>query len=170
MLEEILFTMLRIAVVLGLSAGIGIFAYLVIQRADENHKKEILKKRQYLEGEHRLRRMTERTEVSSKISGGFFLFAGVLSGKTTSNTTVKFAWEMNDGIYAFSSLPLEKIRVRIDEEVTTPTIRFVYNAYGWHWNPANVQRLIDSSVDYAILTVKNEDWPAQVELPLNSQQ
>ena len=119
---------------------------------------------QILKGEHKLRKMVERTETNSNISGGFFLFVGALSGGTTTSMLVKFAWEMNDGTYALSSLPLEKIRIKLDEDITTPTIKF-------RWGPSNhpqtLQRLIDSNVLYAVITAKESDWPIQVNLPLN---
>src|SRR3989344_7043637 len=101
---------------------------------------------QILQGEHKLRKMVERTETNSYISGGFFLFVGALSGGTTTNVLVKFAWEMNDGTYALSSLPLEKIRVKLDEKATTPTIKF-------RWRPHNtpdVQHLMDEHILYAV--------------------
>lgn len=121
---------------------------------------------QILKGEHRLRKMVERTEVNSRISGSFFLFVGDVSGSTKTTLSVKFAWEMNDGVYAISSLPLEKIRVRLDENTTVPTIKFrwrPYNGYG----TAEVQDLMNDNVLYAVITVKESDWPVRVDPPLN---
>lgn len=114
-----------------------------------------------LQGDHPLRKITERTE--SSLAGSFFLVVGEVNGRTSS--VVKFAWKMNDGTYAISSLQLEKIRVRFDENATTPTIRF-------HWEQPyfatdQVQELMNS-VLYATLTIRENDWPIQVQLPLNA--
>ena len=75
---------------------------------------------------------------------------------------------MNDGTYAISSLPLEKIRVKLDKEATTPTIKFKWHP--WHGNRGTpqVQYLMDYHVIYALITAKEGDWPIQVNLPLNS--
>jgi hypothetical protein len=119
-----------------------------------------------LAGEHQLRKMAERTEVNSRISGGFFLFVGGISGTTQTAVNVKFAWKMNDGTYAISSLPLERIRVRIDENVAAPTIKFRWRPFGGEWTP-QPQYLMDNYVSYALITAKESDWPVQVSLPLN---
>lgn len=121
---------------------------------------------QILKGEHKLRKMAERTEVNSRISGSFFLFVGNVSGTTETNISVKFAWEMNDGIYAISSLPLEKIRVKFDEKAETPTIKFRWRPWRRH-DTAQVQTLMDDYVSYAVVIVRESDWPIQVNLPLN---
>lgn len=121
-----------------------------------------------LKGEHKLRKMTERAEVNSKISGSFFLFVGSLNGTSKTDVSVKFAWQMNDGIYAISSIPLEKIRINPDEKATIPTIKFC-------WRPnqvaraSDIQKIIDNDVYYVVITAKESDWPMQVNLPLNNQ-
>lgn len=115
-----------------------------------------------LGGEHQLRRMTEITEVNGQVSGGFFLFVGGISGSISTDVSVKFAWQMNDSTYAISSLPLEKIRVKLDESTLTPTIRF-------RWVPrceGETQELMATCVRYALITAKPSDWPVQVQLPL----
>lgn len=122
-----------------------------------------------LNGTHNLRKMSERTEVNSHISGGFFLVFGILEGGSKTTISVKFAWQMNDGTYAISSLPLEKIRVKLDNKITTPTIEFNRWQRCDAWCDNNsLQGLIHDSVEYAIITVKESDWPIQVNLPLNN--
>lgn len=120
-----------------------------------------------MKGEHKLRKMVERTETNPRISGTFFLIVGELNVSTTTRTLVKFAWEMNDGIYALSSLPLEKIRVKLDEEATTPTIKFRWRPWRMKNVTPQIQDLMDLYVLYAVLTVRESDWPVQVNLPLN---
>ncbi len=118
---------------------------------------------QILKGEHQLRKMAERTDVNQRVSASFFLFVGDLNAATETTVFVKFAWKMNDGVYAISSLPLEKIRVKIDESALVPTIKFCWRQS----NYLNLQWLMDNRVDYAVVTVKESDWPVQVNLPLN---
>jgi hypothetical protein len=122
-----------------------------------------------LSGEHKLRKMVEYTQTDSKISGNLFLFVGDLSGKTTTTVLVRFAWEMNDGIYAISSLPIEKFRIKLDDNVIMPTIKF-------RWRPrlrtpwgiaSDIQGLMDECVIYALITVQTKDWPIQIRLPLD---
>ena len=136
--------------------------YLAVRRSPQ--KLQSSQAEQILKGEHKLRKIAERTDVNSKISGSFFLFVGGLNGKAETTVSVKFAWEMNDGTYALSSLPLEKIRVKLDENATTPTIKFRWTRS--YPNP-EVQELMDNYVIYAVISVRESDWPVQVNLPLN---
>jgi hypothetical protein len=123
-----------------------------------------------LEGEHPLRKMAERSETNSTTSGNFFMFAGIggggISGESKTDIYVKFAWKMNDGDYALSSLPFEKIRVRFDEKIVTPNIKFRWHRWTWGRVP-EIQELMEKNISYAIITVKESDWPIQVNLPLN---
>ncbi|MBI2640218.1 MAG: hypothetical protein HYW90_05025 [Candidatus Sungbacteria bacterium] len=123
---------------------------------------------QILKGEHKLRKMSERTNTDSSISGSFFFVVGGFNGSTTTQVLLKFAWEMNDGTYAISSLPLEKIRVKINEEAATPTIKFRWRRYEFRSTP-QIQDLMDRYVVYALVTARESDWPVQIRLPLNDQ-
>ena len=153
--------MRRIGVALGLLVGLFFMVGCNEQASQPPSEAE-----RVLKGEHKLRKMAERMDVNSRISGSFFIFVGGLSGTTKTTVSVKFAWEMNDGIYAFSSLPLEKIRVKLDEKATTPTIKFLWRRWQGRGTP-EVQGLMDDYVSYAVVTVRESDWPTQVSLPLN---
>ena len=118
-----------------------------------------------LQGEHSLRRMSEFTQTNSGFSGFFIICYGGVEGSTENIESVRFAWKMNDGNYAISTLPIEKIRLRIDNKIETPTIKF-------RWTRTNnldpdLQAMIDLQVIYAVVTVKGSDWPIQVNLPLD---
>lgn len=117
------------------------------------------------QGEHRLRKMAEWTDSSGQISGSFFLIFGQIKGSLENSMEMRFAWEMNDGSYAISSIPIEKVRVRMDENAETPTIKF-------HWTRGTIldddlQGFIDRSVTYVLITVKESDWPVDIILPMN---
>ena len=121
-----------------------------------------------LGGEHKLHKMTEQSQLNPTLSGRFFLFSGSVNGLIKTDVFVKFAWEMNDGTYALSSLPLEKIRVKFDEQITSPMIKFRWRRYDGEGTP-QTQNLMDYYVSYALITIRESDWPAQIDLPLNSQ-
>lgn len=120
-----------------------------------------------LKGTHPLRRMVPTEETNSNLSGGYFLFYAEIKGETQTSQLVKFAWLMNDGIsYSISSLPLEKIRVQFNDTISVPTIR-----YRWKWASQgleDIQLYMDNFVHYAVVTVREEDWPVQINLPLNN--
>lgn len=140
---------------------IGFFAI----GCDNDRKPEVPQAEQILKGEHRLRKMAERTDVKSRTASSSFLVFGGLSTTIETNLSVKFAWEMNDGTYAISSLPIEKIRIKFDEKAIVPTIKFRW--YRCHVLCEDVQKLMNDNVSYAVVTVREEDWPVQVNLPLN---
>ncbi len=155
--------MKKIAVVLVLLVGLFVMVFMV---GCEKKTEQPSQAEQILKDEHILRKMAERTDVNSNISASFFLFVGGFSETTKTTVSVKFAWKMNDGTYALSSLPLEKIRVKLDESTTTPTIKFRWRPWKLCRTP-QVQDLMDDYVLYAVVTVKENDWPVQVSLPLN---
>lgn len=121
-----------------------------------------------LEGEHKLRKMVERTDVKTSTSGGFFLFVGGFESSVNTSVTVKFAWQMNDGTYAISSLPLEKFRIKFDEQAKTPTIKFRWERYSYAHSTPTTQQLMNKYVVYALLTVRERDWPISVRLPMST--
>ena len=76
---------------------------------------------------------------------------------------------MNDGTYAISTLPIEKIRVKFDNNVTTPTVDFDSGKIRYEWeNNSDLEYVINHYVNYAILTVRESDWPSQINLPFNN--
>lgn len=120
-----------------------------------------------LSGKHVLRKMFTGAETSNSVSGGYFMFLGVGGGSAQSDTkrvsTVQFAWKMNDDTYAISSLPLEKIRIRFSDKATTPIIEFVYTKTSVH----DLVWLMENTVNYAVVTIKESDWPTDVRLPMS---
>ncbi len=149
---------------------VGIFVVGCVSREENSHVSQpyISQAEPILKGEHKLRKMIQQTGTNSEISGSFFLCIGDLYGSTKTIVSVKFAWEMNDGTYAISSLPLEKIRVKIDENATIPTIKFRWREWNNSTTP-QTQELMDNNILYAVITTKSNDWPIQVNFPLNSQ-
>lgn len=113
-----------------------------------------------LGGSHPLRKMTTVDRTREHAYSGLFFFS--YSG--TSNRMVTFSWLMNDGTYAISTLHIEEMRVQLDPKASQPTIKFRWTALD-----NNIpQYLMDNSVRYAVVTVRPEDWPVDVQLPLNA--
>lgn len=110
-----------------------------------------------LKGNHDLRKIGENSDNIKSLSE-YFIFSGDIRSPQAGAVTVKFFWKMNDGSYTISSLPLEKIRPKFDPEAMTPTIKFRWQAYSGY-PVATPQILMDGNVIYAIITLKESDWP-----------
>ena len=111
-----------------------------------------------LAGEHQLRKMIG--VAPSESNGSFFLFVGSFSQSEA--LKVSFAWKMRDGTFAISTLPIEKIRVKINNAVTIPTIKFRWTMS----DQEDIQWIIGEHVLYAVITCKDSDWPQDIQLPL----
>ncbi|MDP3947637.1 MAG: hypothetical protein Q8Q41_03035 [bacterium] len=146
-----------------------VFAGLFVAGCADKGPEPPSKAQAILEGEHKLRKMVERTDAKTSTSGGFFLFVGGFDSSAKTSVTVKFAWQMNDGTYAISSLPLEKIRVKLDDGAAVPTIKFRWLPYdSYRRTTPRVQELMDRFVLYAVVTARERDWPVHIQLPLNN--
>jgi hypothetical protein len=169
--------------------------FLISCSRDENPYDEV---KGFYERPHQLRKMfTADQEVTVKepgrgsLSGGFFLFVGGVSGEYREGTTekyqvthVRFAWEITNNTYIISTLPLDKIRIKLVEKYESPTISLFLNelaikedckdpSYKYpveklmrdlrhYYNP---HEAINRYLDYAIFTVENKDWPKNINLP-----
>lgn len=157
---------------------------------------------------HRLRKMfVDNSEITVKepgradLRGGFFLFMGGMSGEykegiTTKYVTthVRFAWDVKNNTYTITTLPLEKIKIKLVGEMETPTISFfldesIYDkkvreysnasGYGYdrNWWVREMAEILknyytpDTALSrylaYAIIETRDEDWPLNINLPLN---
>ncbi len=174
---------------------------------DKNPFNEEVKR--FYEAPHQLRKMfVKEVETTVKepgrghISGGFFLFMGGISGdykegtETKSITThVRFAWEIKDNTYIITTLPLERVRIKIVKNIEAPTISFFLDKFAvdeaFHsvvnrWAAAERQKIeverglgrifenyfnpngaLSNYLVYATITVKSENWPANINLPVN---
>jgi len=72
-----------------------------------------------------LRQLVNRDVTESHTSGSFFLIAGSVSSKSETSTVVKLMGEVN-GEYRFMQFDFEKVRIKIDNKVTTPYIVLNY--------------------------------------------
>jgi len=72
-----------------------------------------------------LRQLVNRDVTETHTSGSFFLIAGGINSDTETNTVVKLMGEIN-GEYRFMQFDFTKVRIKIDNKVTTPYIVLNY--------------------------------------------
>jgi hypothetical protein len=72
-----------------------------------------------------LRQLVNRDITQTHTSGSFFLIAGSVNSNTETNTVVKLMGDVN-GEYRFMQFDFEKVRIKIDNKVTSPYIVLNY--------------------------------------------
>lgn len=150
-------------------------------------KMEVQRALERLMEPHKIRRMfsatrevTDRMPAHGSVRGDFFLFAGELHGEVVGGserrdwkTTVTFAWDIGNDVYTVTRLSLGQVRIRLVSDLDVPTVAFslfVPNDYeryreeydftdNMRWN-----RAIERHICYAIISVSEKDWPANVDL------
>lgn len=113
-----------------------------------------------LKGNHELRKFKTITQEGYSWNAGYFLIAGKGSGSSYKDIKASFSWKMNTGEYEISEIELSKIRVRIDNTVTTPYITFNWD-YG---RITNLEHILLSYVNYITITCKEEDYPVNIKI------
>ena len=136
--------------------------------------------KQLFEGKHSLQRLVQFTSQEGKLSGsGFFLLgSGIMEikGKTQTKQFVKFAWESTDKTFIISSISLEKVRIRLDNNIEIPTAEFqlrcdnnnnIYSCGDYELQNHGSQKVIDNGWVLSVtFTVKPNDWPPKLQMPL----
>lgn len=115
-----------------------------------------------LQGWHNIHQISSDKSESGSYSANYFLFFGSSSGQMSSQTTVSFSWLGNDGDYRYSTLPLSKIRVELDEKAMSPIVKFRWTTYRSDCDANS----LDSCIIYAIIRVNSKQWPAKITMPL----
>ena len=72
-----------------------------------------------------LRQLVNRDVTETHTSGSFFLIAGSVSSESETSTVVKLMGKVKDE-YRFMQFDFEKVRIKIDNKVTTPYIVLNY--------------------------------------------
>lgn len=192
-----------------LSVSIILIAMNMIASGCAEYTKNPLSEvKEFYETPHQLRKMfskeeevTVRKPGEGSFSGGFFMFIGGVSGdyqegtETKYNSThIRFAWEIKDSTYIITTLPIEKVRIRLTTQAETPTVSFVLDEFvvnalfdeltkdrRYSWAEEHVAndlgRILKNYFDpneafskflaYAVFNVKSEDWPTNINLPIN---
>ena len=72
-----------------------------------------------------LRQLVNKDVTKNYTSGSFFLIAGSVSSESETSTVVKLMGKVKDE-YRFMQFDFEKVRIKIDNKVTTPYIVLNY--------------------------------------------
>ena len=86
---------------------------------------EWAKDKQFTSSKLELRQLVKETETSSHSSGWFFFITGGYSSETTQRTYVKVFANV-DGEYRYIEMPIEDIRIVINNNISTPYIQIRY--------------------------------------------
>ena len=123
----------------------------------------------HMKGEHKLRKMVEVIGQKGEISGGFFLLSGAFTGSSEVKRTITFAWYNSySDAYVISTMDIEHVMVKI-ADVSTPTVRFIFTRSDIYTDEMNDPFYIFRRyVRYIRITCKAEDWPVDVQMPLNN--
>jgi len=97
---------------------LGLFVVLFMIGC-QPHPKELHSEKIYL------RQLVNREITETHTSGMFFLVAGSMSSDTETSTVVKLMGKVRDE-YRFMQFDFEKVRIKIDNKVTTPYIVLNY--------------------------------------------
>jgi hypothetical protein len=150
----------KIALFFGLFFVFAFFLCMFSDMVEEEHKFNI----ELSSEEHIVRKMTSpTTEKTLHGEASFFLLGGSASIDETVTTTVTFAWLNNNEEYVISTVPLNKIRLKLVTGYNPPTARFcgarrVYSP------------LCDFEYNYIVITCDEKDWPQDIHLPLNEEE
>lgn len=131
----------------------------------EDVKKEI-------SGEKTLRKMTSAMDQKTSGNSAFFLFAGSSSLSSNSEVNVIFAWKMTSNEYQITSVPVTKIRTVFDSLAVVPTVSFYFLKAFYTMSDGSTfnnqtQLFFNEHLAYIKIRVKPEDWPLDIQLPLN---
>lgn len=72
-----------------------------------------------------LRQLVNKELTETHTSGAFFLVAGSVNSDSETKTVVKLMGEVN-GEYRFMQFDFEKVRIKIDNSITTPYVILNY--------------------------------------------
>jgi hypothetical protein len=116
-----------------------------------------------LQGNHLLRQVGTTQSTISSSNGSFFLFFGDTSSSVQTQVDVAFAWEGNDGVYRYTTLPLDKVRFATNKDIIQPFVKFKWttrsgSCYTPNWD-------IHECTLYAVVGVNPKDWPTQISMP-----
>lgn len=115
-----------------------------------------------LDEEYPLARLHVRNTTSMNASGGFFLIAGAFQAQSQTSMTVKFSWLTEQGYYMVTTVPIERIRIRLDEQRIVPSVYFtLVSQTGSYKDPLQepTQEFIDQFVRSVTIRCSREHWP-----------
>ncbi len=128
-------------------------------RKTKHYNKKIEK---WFFGEKNLRTIRLITS-NTPASGDFFICFGTYEGEKQT-VKIRFSWKTYNGDYIISSFPIEKFRVRLDNEIESPHIKFVTYPYSsWKFIYVDdelfiTQKIIDKLVRHVVVVCHPKHW------------
>ena len=117
------------------------------------------------EGKHLLRKLNKTVTTKSDHSGSYFLIFGQVNATTYKDINITFSWELNDGDYIISEMPIKDVRIRIDSTVTNPYVLFNWNS---SYNPIvsrnDINALMRHYINYVVIVCNEEDYPKDINI------
>ena len=120
-------------------------------------------------GPYALRRLQDKDEIHGSISGSMFLLIGSLSGELSTEWVARFSFQGNDGNFWFATISVRKLRVKF-ADIPQPTITFHLRQQPYRCMDSSLLSLdcMDSTVEYAVLAIREQDYPRNVNMPLGA--
>jgi len=121
--------------------------------------------------EYKLRKMMQMKDENSRLREDFFLILGSISGESKTEIKIVFSWESEKDTYAITSIPITLVKIKLDENIQTPTVRFFWkfnSRYHSDYDRVTDDLGIKGVLDYALITCRSEQYPEEINLPLNS--
>ena len=156
----------------------GTLLFVIAEALSEPREVARLRHVQNLEkivgGERTLRQVKYMNDVKSEWSGSglFYLIAGdgSATGSTKQKTKILFSWEIGEGRYTFSEVPLSKVSTQTDPDIETPTVSFeidknkvsAKHVKVYSWREAN--EIIDNMVSSIIIRCREEQWKESIKM------
>ncbi len=113
-----------------------------------------------LKGSHLLRQIESDRSVSGRLTRSYFLFGTGGSGTVSTEYKVTLAWLGNDGVYRYTTLPLNEVRVVTNPNILQPFVRF-------RWmDESGDHDTVDDLIRYVVIGVNPKDWPEEIDMPL----
>jgi len=105
--------------------------------------------------------------MHGSVSGSMFLLMGSLSGSVSTEWVARFSFQGNDGNFWFATISVRKLRVKF-ADVVQPTIEFHLRLQPYHCTDSSLLSLdcMDSTVEYAVLVIREQDYPRNITMPL----
>jgi len=94
-----------------------------------------------------LRQLSNVTETNQSSSGSFMLFFASYRSETTNEDMIKVFAKV-DGSYRFLEIPMEMVKIKLDNTVTRPYVQIYYEEFFFK-KPTDTQ-ICDSMNDYYV--------------------
>lgn len=142
----------------------------IMSCTDTSLKGELAKSfNSFYEGNHTLRKFSsQEMKTASSASASYFLFWGSADYKGEGKTTViAFSWQSKNGEYILSKIPMNKVRVKFDNQNKPPYVTFSIDKYAYmsyDLADESVDYTLQYKLNYVIIHCKESDYPTDVNI------